>query len=410
MIPVLSSKSPAFLLSLTVVLTSLIGCNNSPTAKNVQQSLAPDPLLQKTPNISNSSTANQPKSELPQNFPPEIPVYPQAALEKVISSQNPENSTLTRWRSSQPSNLISSFYNREFQTKNWVLEQPADNSSESQIFKARRNNLLVKVSIQPQPITNSKSDEMEAQTVLLIEYTDNTTTGINPPSDNSEVISAEFLDLDTAPPELKQHIKDLIALNIIPRQSQLFEPNKNITRREYARWLVTANNTIHVNEPAKQIRLGNPVAKNNTFTDVPPTDPDFDVIQGLADTGLIPSPLSGDSTAVVFRPDAPLTREQLILWKVPLDTRQALPPASLTAVNQTWGFQDTAKIDPKVLSAVLADFQNSEKSNIKRVFGYTIIFQPKKPVSRAEAAAALAYFGTHTEGISASEALSIKKP
>jgi hypothetical protein len=86
-----------------------------------------------------------------------------------------------------------------------------------------------------------------------------------------------------------------------------------------------------------------------------------------------------------------------------------LPSANLDAVKQTWGFQDVAKIDPKALRAVLADFQNGEQSNIRRVFGYTTIFQPKKPVTRAEAAAALWYFGTQGEGISAPEALKLKQ-
>jgi hypothetical protein len=112
---------------------------------------------------------------------------------------------------------------------------------------------------------------------------------------------------------------------------------------------------------------------------------------------------------VLFRPDAPLTREQLILWKVPLDTRQALPAANLEAVKQTWGFQDAGSIEPKALRAVLADFQNAEQSNIRRVFGYTTLFQPKKPVTRAEASAALWYFGTQGEGISATEALKLKR-
>jgi hypothetical protein len=112
----------------------------------------------------------------------------------------------------------------------------------------------------------------------------------------------------------------------------------------------------------------------------------------------------------LFQPDAPLLREQLILWKVPLDTRQALPSANLEAVKQTWGFQDAGKIDPKALRAVLADFQNGEKSNIRRVFGYTTLFQPKKPLTRAEAAAALWYFGTQSEGISAREALKLARP
>ncbi|MGB3642768.1 MAG: S-layer homology domain-containing protein, partial [Rivularia sp. (in: cyanobacteria)] len=57
----------------------------------------------------------------------------------------------------------------------------------------------------------------------------------------------------------------------------------------------------------------------------------------------------------------------------------------------------------------IADYQNGEQSNIRRVFGYTTLFQPKKAVTRAEAAAALWYFGTESEGISAKEALKLKQ-
>jgi hypothetical protein len=217
---------------------------------------------------------------------------------------------------------------------------------------------------------------------------------------------------------LRQHIQDLAALGVLSIESNAgksdtattnqFEPSKIITRREYARWLVAANNAMYANNPAKQIRLASESVQS-AFSDVPKTNPDFPEIQGLAEAGLIPSPLSGDSTEVLFRPDAPLTREQLILWKLPLDTRQALPGANLEAVKQTWGFQDVGKIDPKALRAVLADFQNAEQSNIRRVFGYTTLFQPKKPVTRAEAAAALWYFGTQGDGVSASDALKLKR-
>ena len=180
------------------------------------------------------------------------------------------------------------------------------------------------------------------------------------------------------------------------------------SRREFARLLVAANNQIHANRPSQQIRAASPTAQP-AFGDVPTTDPDFPIIQGLAEAGLIPSRLSGDATAVLFRPDAPLTREQLILWKVPLDTRQALPNASAEAVRESWGFQDVARIEPRALRAVLADFQNGEQSNIRRAFGYTTLFQPKKPVTRAEAAAVVWYFGSAGEGISAREALQLKQ-
>ena len=85
------------------------------------------------------------------------------------------------------------------------------------------------------------------------------------------------------------------------------------------------------------------------FQDVPTTDPDFAAIQGLAAAGILPSALTGNSTAVTFQPDAPLAREDLILWKIPLDIRSALPTTSPEAVTGTWGFQDTASIDWEIL-------------------------------------------------------------
>ncbi|MDY7016303.1 MAG: S-layer homology domain-containing protein, partial [Cyanobacteriota bacterium] len=99
-----------------------------------------------------------------------------------------------------------------------------------------------------------------------------------------------------------------------------------------------------------------------------------------------------------------LTRENLVLWKVPLDTRQGLPKATLDEVQKTWGFQDTEKIDPLALRALLSDYQNGEQANIRRTFGFTTLFQPKKPVTRAEAAMALSYFGYQGEGVTAKEA------
>lgn len=444
-------KRPAALLSLAVLMTALTACGNSPTARNLEQSLAPDPLLKDKPGLFGAVQENkqQPgenelKIVLPTDFPSEIPLYPNAKLEAVTPVSESENKVETRWLSFDPSNFITSFYSEQFQKNDWeILQQPTD---EVNTFAARRQDLQVRVSVQPQSLTNPQPNQPQTATAIVIEYTPNTTTAAqptpttNPQADNSNVIgpvlpansttqpqpsvntaqSQEFTDLNQAPQELRSYIQDLASLGVLSLEPQavksnsngatnnLFEPNKNITRREYARWLVAANNAIYANNPAKQIRLASASAQP-TFSDVSSSDPDFSVIQGLAETGLIPSPLSGDSTAVLFRPDAPLTREQLILWKVPLDTRQALPTANLEAVNQTWGFQDSGKIDPKALRAVLADFQNGEQSNIRRVFGYTTLFQPKKPASRAEAAAALGYFGTLGEGISAAEAVNVKR-
>lgn len=224
-----------------------------------------------------------------------------------------------------------------------------------------------------------------------------------------------YTDIGEAPEELQQYIEDLVALDVlmlidvkaddnIERNPNELLPNTVITRREYARWLLAVNNRFYGDQRTKKIR---PAVNSSqpVFQDVGTANIDFAAIQGLAEAGIIPSPLNGSSTAVTFRPDAPLTRKDLILWKVPLDTRAALPAATATAVTEAWGFQDAGKIEPAALQAVLADHNNGEFANIRRALGYTTLFQPDKGVTRAEAAAVLWRFGNSTEGISAAELL-----
>ncbi|RZM76521.1 S-layer homology domain-containing protein [Leptolyngbya iicbica] len=179
---------------------------------------------------------------------------------------------------------------------------------------------------------------------------------------------------------------------------------QTITRREYARWLFETYNAIYADEPGERLRLGNS-SDDPIFQDVTSEDSDFAVIQGLAAAGLIPSAVAGNSTDVNFRPDAPLTRADLILWKVPLDTRAALPTTTPEAVKTAWGFQDVDSVEALALRAIAADFQLGDFANFSRAFGYTTLFRPEKTVSRAEAAAVLWRFGTQTEGVSAADLL-----
>ncbi|RUS96230.1 hypothetical protein DSM106972_087720 [Dulcicalothrix desertica PCC 7102] len=403
----------------------------------------------------------QPTVQLPADFPAEIPIYPNAQLQSVTPGA--EGQFVGLWQSIDPSNFITSFYRSQFGANNWqIVQQPNDDTG---TFEARRNNLLVRVTIQPKSVTSATPNQSQTLTELRIDYSPNgtafaspipstdTTATPNPTTTpNTEVASntnqpgspdfigpvlpnsnaapaptttpttapatttqtaQQFSDINKAPQQLQRYIQDLATLGVLTTSTNqvkentntnLFEPSKAITRREYARWLIAANNAMYASNPAKQIRTVSETAQP-AFTDVPKTNPDFAYIQGLAEAGIIPSTLSGDSTEVLFRPDAPLTREQLLLWKLPLDTRSALPTANLEAVKQTWGFQDAGKIDSRALRAVLADYQNGEQSNIRRVFGFTTLFQPKRTVTRAEAAAALWYFGTQGDGISAADVL-----
>ena len=228
------------------------------------------------------------------------------------------------------------------------------------------------------------------------------------------VDQATTVPLTGVPTDLQTYIRDLQALNLLElgettpdgerstSDSEKSPFTQTITRREYARWLFDSHNTIYADEPSKRLRAGNP-SDEPAFQDVSPTTPGFAEIQGLAEAGLIPSAFTGNSADVNFRPDAPLTREDLILWKVPLDTRAALPTTTPEAVQTSWGFQDTDNVDPLALRAIAADYQLGDFANFRRAFGYTTLFRPDKTVSRAEAAAVLWRFGTQTDGVTAAE-------
>lgn len=442
----LPNQRPILFCGFALCLLSLLtSCANTPTGKALENSLAADPNLKDNATLFGATAPGKPQAvtsvQLPQDFPREIPVYPEAQLQGVESLTGPSGQgQLTRWSSPDPINFIQSFYQRALESNQWqIISQPTDNGT----LVARRNDLEITLTI-PSGTTNSSNSQSTGSktsasvTEYKLQYV--RTSGnvaspsptqpevVNPtetpevatqPTPNKPIPSGEFTDLDKLPQNLRQQIEDLVALGVLNvdksatkqdsnPSSNPFEANKPITRREFARWLVAANNQIFVNRPGQQIRLASDTSQP-AFKDVSRSDRDFRSIQALAEAGLIPSPLSGDSTAALFRPDTPLTRESLVLWKVPLDTRQSLPTASLDAIKQTWGFQDATKIDPKAWKAIVADFQNGEQSNIRRVFGYTTLFQPKKAVTRAEAAAAIWYFGSQGEGLSAKEALQLKE-
>lgn len=385
-------------------LVALVGCANVPNAQDLERTFAADPKLT-APVASPSPTAT---IVLPDGFPKDIPLYPEARL-KTFTPGNEKN--ITRWESRDPSNLIQSFYERELRSKNWrILSSPSPDNS----LTASRDGIQVQLIIQPQ--TSSGTEFSLEYSRLSASPSPTPTSPATPSSTPNLTPSPTSTSPQTSnegnaiPAQLRSSVEELAALGVITSDANgtkislgQLDPNKIISRREYARWLVAANNRIYNNQPGQQVRLAT-TTDQPAFSDIPVKDPDFGAIQGLAEAGLIPSRLSGDSSITTFNPEAAVTREQLILWKVPLDTRQALPTTSVELIQQTWGFQDAARIDPLALRAVAMDFQNGSLANIRRVFGFTTLFQPQRPVTRAEAAAALWYFGSQGRGISAKDA------
>jgi len=447
-----------------LVCVTASGCANSSFGKAVERSIAPDPRLVSSSPISGQpnnppSSPGVPIAQLPADFPGEIPLYPRAILQTVTQAPAVSNTpssqptptpttdtkpidTETVWTTSDTSSRVQSFYNQRLPAEGWqVSAKPADDLSG--IFTASRSDLQLTIAIQ--------QDSMPKGTVLTIAYKrtsegnqppDTNTTNVPKPGDRDFIgpvmpsntaqqttptpqsptpTPPTFTDLDKTPPALRTAVKEVADLGVlslqpaastkpnVPQSATALEPNRLMSRREYVRWLVAANNRMHRDRTTQQIRLALETAQP-AFRDVPRQDPDFAVIQGLAEAGILPSSLSGDTNAVMFRPNTLLTREILLTWKVPLDSRQSLPTANFEAVKQTWGFQDVNRIDPRALRAVLADFQNSDQANIRRVFGYTTLLQPKKAVTRAEAAASLWYFGSQGDGLSAHDVLQEEQP
>ncbi|GMI76486.1 hypothetical protein like AT5G23890 [Hibiscus trionum] len=173
-------------------------------------------------------------------------------------------------------------------------------------------------------------------------------------------------------------------------------PGDLCTRREYARWLVSASSSLSRNVvskvyPAMYIENVTELA----FDDITPEDPDFSSIQGLAEAGLISSKLSNQDLfsnnlgPFYFSPESPLSRQALVCWKMALENRQ-LPEADRKILYQLSGFIDIDKINPDAWPALMADLSNGEQGITALAFGCTRMFQPNKPVTKAQAAVAIA--------------------
>ena len=416
----------------------LASCSNSEALGNFVNA---DPQLRTAQTQENSPSNPTPQNpqetatqDLPEELPQEIPLYPQADLAQTDPELTNEAGSLVL-RSPDNIRTIADYYQSQFQLQEWDILQPfsLDSDGNSQSTIASKNYIKVKVSL-AESVDNEDNTSQTAinvayepfiadlanadpESTIESEVTPDTSGNaiaepeVTPePTETSKTTKTvtNFVDLAEVREQIQQSVLDVAALGILTPQSSdsldQFAPNELVTRRDYVRWLVAANNKFHDDSPGKKIHLTKNTSQK-AFKDIDAKDPDFGAIQGLAEAGLIPSILTSNGDNVLFRPDATLTREDLISWKVPLDVRAALSKASIETIEETWGFQDAAKIDSQAIRALFSDYQNGDRANVRRVFGYTTLFQPKRGVTRAEAAASLWYFGYQNDGISAEELL-----
>ncbi|NJK40293.1 MAG: S-layer homology domain-containing protein [Acaryochloridaceae cyanobacterium SU_2_1] len=400
------------------LLFPLVGCSGTA----VQQAFSADPQASQW-------TSTQ---QLPADYPASLN-YPNANLQGVLktkadASQEPNwqgQVQQTRWGTPDNSQDVQKFYRQLFQQQGWQLTGQKL-SQQQLIFLAERQGLKVRVTIPAAATLVPAQPNPESSTtrvpllVFFIDYVSDPNSKPDPstpsstPSPQSQGSQGELTGTpETESADLQTYVQDLRQLGLLTTAGEstastpsrvLSNPNQPVTRGTFARWLVETNNRLYRDRTAYQIRLA-ASSQQPTFQDVPKTHPDFAYIQGLAEAGFIPSPLSGDPNQKSFKPDQPLTRETLLLWKVPIDLRRILPSATADKVKEVWGFKDAQKISPTAMAAIFADHKNGDLANLRRLLGSALLLQPQKPVTQAEAAACLWFVGVAGEGYSAKDVL-----
>ncbi len=174
-----------------------------------------------------------------------------------------------------------------------------------------------------------------------------------------------------------------------------FNPYGTLPRADYVRWLVTANNIYFKTQPDKQIRLAE-ANSDQSFVDVPKSNPDFKYIQGMVNSGFV---IGIDRNH--FAPNRPLTREEMIAILMSRDANSSALPKAVAPSGWNYSagggslavdFTDRNKVSKPYWGAFQLNngWGNSlAVQEIKRIYGNTKIFYPQKTVTRGDAAVAL---------------------
>jgi hypothetical protein len=252
----------------------------------------------------------------------------------------------------------------------------------------------------------ARSGSSSAQASAAPELSSNASPAITSPANASPAASAgtpvAYSDISGTFGE--QYITDLAALGIFGTPSGSFNPAGTITRGDFVKWLVLANNALYANLPEKQIRLSQ--SPTSSYADVPKTHPDFPYIQGVYDAGFAVG--FPDKT---FRPDALLTREQMIAIKESVDRGGVQQYYVANWEPDTPNWKDKRQIDRLFRGAIAEDagldraavfswsHPNLVVDNVPRTFGAIAMFRPQEPVTRAQAALVLWKIGAHTDQV-----------
>lgn len=178
------------------------------------------------------------------------------------------------------------------------------------------------------------------------------------------------------------------------------QPGELCTRGEYARWFLSSNSLLS-RRPSNKVFPSVYIegVTQLAFDDITPQNPDFPCIQGLAEAGIVPSKLSNDVTCSIsakeqshscnmFYPDSPLSRVDLVTWKIVVEHNH-LPQIDKRTLEKKSGFLDVQRIRKDAWPAIFIDATAGDQSITQRAFGYSRRFQPDKPVTKGQVAVAI---------------------
>lgn len=216
------------------------------------------------------------------------------------------------------------------------------------------------------------------QKVASLQNSGTSTSATGPATTTASATAAApqgFADVDSTIPTADM-INDLTQLKVFEGTANgAFNPTQPVTRGEYVTWLYHGFNAVM--PPEKQIRMS----------------PAYKYVQALSNAGF-----SVGYDNKTFKPDQPLTREEMLAIK------QGINGVYTLAADYV-EFSDRAQIDKRFYPAINVEYRFNKEGpkggDINRAFGAIKALKPKEPVLRYEAAATLwqiGYDGTYTAG------------
>jgi hypothetical protein len=204
----------------------------------------------------------------------------------------------------------------------------------------------------------------------------------------SSAAPAQFTDLSGVYGADK--IEQLAQLQTFDIAGTTFQPNQPVLRREFVRWLYAANNAMQ-SDDAKKIHPA-PPGEAPYFKDLPASDKDFAVIDGMQDAGI--SVGFPDKT---FQPDVPITREQALAIALGVDCSYS--GVWSTSPNEAYNYlppwKDRATIS-KTYAPIIAACSDASQNIAGRVWGKSAVLRPQAKLTRAEAALVMWQTGART--------------